>query len=89
MAPGSKTPNAAATSAPGTSPSGAPRPVTYPTKKSSSPRPARASLTGSDHTACMAIGSSASRSRRAGVGATSGGCAPSGPGAKKNSTAAA
>jgi hypothetical protein len=87
---GSNTPNVAATTAPGTSPSGAARPTTYAGKKSS-PRSAIAALTDADHTSCIAIGSIASRRRRAGVPAatTSGVATSSGAGAKKISTAAA
>jgi hypothetical protein len=90
MTPGSNTPNAAATTAPTVSPNGAPRPTTYCSRKSS-PCSAIAALTDADHTSCMAIGSIASRRRRAGVPAatTVGVATSSGAGAKKISTAAA
>jgi hypothetical protein len=89
--PGSKTPNVAETTAAGTSPSGAARPIRYASKNSTSPMSASAALTGSAHTACMATGSKASRRRRAGVAeaTTSGVCTSAGAGAKKNSMAAA
>jgi hypothetical protein len=66
MTPGSKTPNAAATTAPIVSPIGPPRPTTYCSRKSS-PCSAIVAFTDGDHTSCIAIGSSASRRRRAGV----------------------
>ena len=70
----------AATTAEGTAPSAAPRPHTYPVRKFS-PRSASAALVARDQTACIAIGSSASRSRRAGVAAaTTSGVATSGGG---------
>ena len=68
---GSNTPKVATTSAAGGVPSEAARPQTYPSKKPS-PSAATRSLAARDHHPWVAIGSSASRNRRADESGTAG-----------------